>query len=127
MVGIVICMVIVATDIIVISLENPQKTAERKIRLIAEDYWENYFYDRFRGHREAKEAFSEYEKTGFPRVYLRQLLIFDNERHASSREILTKTYKCDTNTTTVVFYPEAPFEKNNYRIEYKIACETGAE
>lgn len=123
MAGIALCMIVVAVDFLVIGLDNPKRAAERKLATIAKDYYENYFYERFVGERDPATALKPYAKTGFQRVYLRQLLLFDNQRHESARKLFEGEYRCDTNATAATYYPEEPFGRGDYRVEYTMACE----
>lgn len=113
---------------VILSLNfTAEKMTMRKIEAIARDYYENYFYDNYVGEmseEEIREELSGMEKSGFPRTYLHDLLLFDNKRHAEdAKEFKRKGYTCDTNKTYVIFYPEEPYGKKDYRVEYEMECE----
>lgn len=122
MAGIALCMIVVAVDFLVVGLDSPKRIAERKLAMIAKDYYENYFYERFVGERDPATTLKPYARMGFQKVYLRQLLLFDNQRHQSARKWFEE-YKCDTNTTAATYYPEEPFGRGDYRVEYTLVCE----
>ncbi|MDO5475415.1 MAG: hypothetical protein Q4F61_03485, partial [Candidatus Saccharibacteria bacterium] len=63
-----------------------------------------------------------YTDYGFPKIYLRELLLFDNGRHASSRAYFENDYACNTNTTAIQIIPYAPFGKTDYTINYIYDC-----
>lgn len=105
---------------------NPQKVAERKLKKLAIDYYENYFYDKFvsampEGKKE--DVFKDYSERGFAPVYLRQLLLFDNERDIGyAKYFNTTTYSCDRNATKIQIFPVEPYNKKDYYIEYTSSC-----
>ena len=127
-----IFVVVVATLAVVgnlvLSLNfTPEKTTARAMEKIARDYYENYFYDNYVGDRsreEIEEELSGMKESGFPRTYLHDLLLFDNERHAEdAKEFRHKGYTCDTNKTYVIFYPKEPYGKKDYDVKYEMVCE----
>ena len=63
----------------------------------------------------------KYEKHGFSAVSLRQLLLYDNHKNEKYDGELTKY--CDKDRTVIKFYPESPYEKTNYRVDYTYSCE----
>ena len=100
---------------------QPQASVERELESLAKDYYENYYYDTV---NEPETALAEFAETGLPTAYLRKLLAFDNGRHAASAEVFDSAgYKCDTNKTGVKIFPEEPYGRTDYRVEYKYACE----
>lgn len=100
---------------------QPKASVERELESLAKDYYENYYYDSLEN---PAEVLAEFRETGLPTAYLRKLLAFDNGRHAASAEVFDSAkYKCDTNTTGVKIFPEEPYGKTDYRVEYKYACE----
>ena len=119
---IITSIVIVVAAVLLTSFANPESIVKREVESIATDYYENHFYPEIteKSDKSPADIIERYTTSGFARVTLRQLLIFDNERHAEAAAILT-TY-CDTNDTFVQFFPESPFGKSNYRIEYHYSC-----
>lgn len=104
---------------------SPEKVAARKITYLAKDYYENYYYDKFVAtiDKDFDKSFEKYKDSGFAPVYLRQLLLFDNERDAKYEKYFNiQNYSCNKNTTTVKFFPVEPYGKKDYKIEYTFSC-----
>ena len=68
-----------------------------------------------------REALEQYAELGLSIVTLRQLALYDGKKYEKEADFI-KTY-CDENRTYVMFYPEAPFDRNSYRAEYTYSCE----
>ena len=125
-----ICLIVssavVALSVFVGIFFNPQRVAERKLEELAVDYYENYFYDKFVStvpKDEKEKVFKDYSEHGFAPVYLRQLLLFDNERDIGYEKYFnTTTYSCDRNATKVQIFPVEPYGKKDYRVEYTSSC-----
>ena len=123
----ILAIIILATLTVILTIllsyfTNPERIVKSKIPAIATDYYENYFYPEITADstKPLDEIMSRYVTTGFARVTLRQLLLFDGERHAEAAAVLA-TY-CDTNDTFVQFFPESPFGKTDYRVDYHYSC-----
>ena len=116
LVVIVLAMMAVILLLLFTSFTKPERTVTNKIESITADYYENYFYDRIKDYDNLKN----YTEHGFSKVTLRQLLLFDSERHADAADLLNKY--CDGEKTYVKIYPEAPFGNKNYHVEYYYAC-----
>ncbi len=104
---------------------DPKRVSTNKIEELARDYYENYYYDSFVGsipEEDFNTAFMTYSEYGFPRVYLRELLLFDNGRHADDRAYFDGEYYCNTNHTSVIIMPTPPFGKKDYEIKYEYEC-----
>lgn len=105
----------------------PEKIAQRELTRIAEDYYENFFYDNFVAdlpESEQAAAFEKYVENGFPRVTLSDLLLYDDEKHASSEQYFNyQNYTCDVEKTYVQFFPQSPFGKTDYEIARVFHCE----
>lgn len=109
----------------------PDTRAAHEFEAMVKDYYENYFYDQFLSDYvkengegfEIRDAFEPYTKSGFPRVMLRKLLLFDDGRWEDKREVFDNDqYVCDTNTSYVKITPVAPFSKTDYHTEYDLDC-----
>ena len=100
--------------------------ASRELEHIARDYYENYYHAKFIANKsglEAEAAFAPYTESGFPTLTLRQLLLFDNSRHAASAPTFTiDGQPCSTSDTTIRIYPQPPFGPKNYRLETHLSC-----
>ena len=113
---IALSMLLVILMILFMVFTTPEKAVTGKIETIVADYYENYFYDRIQNY----ENLTNYTESGFSKVTLRQLLLFDSERHADAADLLTKY--CDSEGTYIRIYPEEPFSRQDYRVEYNYAC-----
>ena len=132
-IALVLILIAVATVVlnVVGSIQfAPEKMARRELEKIAKDFYENYFYREYAGNLAGDELTEEFDKlreSGFSRVYLRQLLLYDNEKHADSAKYFKyDNYTCDTNKTYVIFYPDPPYLEKDYHAEYHLECEGGA-
>lgn len=105
-------------------LFRPEAIITGKIESMARDYYENYFYPRIEEYgttdQSLNDILSRYVETGFSRVSLHQLLLFDSERYADSEATLSEY--CDTELTYIKIYPDPPFTKTSYHIDYHYAC-----
>ena len=97
-------------------IATPEFLVKRKIESIAKDYYENYFYDSVPEH----EALDLYKDTGLARVSLRQLLLYSDKKHATSLEFFEKY--CDLEKTYIKIFPEGPYERENYHVDYAYSC-----
>ena len=105
---------------------DPKRLAESEMEMLAQDYYENYYYDLFTSQLPEEDyivAFTTYSEYGFPIVYLRELLLFDDGRHAKSRPYFEGQYYCNTNRTGIRIVPHAPFGKTDYEVNYTYDCE----
>ena len=123
---VVIIMAMLAVILAVFSVYffNSERVVKQKITDIATDYYENYYYPQLVGTANEKasleQIMSHYTRAGFARVTLRQLLLFDSGRYSKSASTLTNY--CDENTTYIQIFPEPPFGKSDYRIDYHYSC-----
>lgn len=126
---VVIVMAMLAVVLAVLSkyFLTPEYIVKNKIENITKDYYENYYYPQLTALVEMQDPISlaetmeRYVTPGFARITLRQILLFDNERYAEAKNILT-TY-CNENATYIQIFPEAPFEKTDYHVEYHYSCD----
>ena len=112
---IALAMLTVILALLLTSFTEPERVVTSKIEGITADYYENYFYDRISDY-----DLEKYADKGFSKVTLRQLLLFDSERHVDAMSLLSQY--CDIEATYVRIYPEKPFSKTDYHVEYNYAC-----
>ena len=119
---IVLAMLVVVLALLLMFFLKPERLVKSKIEAMSADYYENYFYPNVTKDNSAslEEIMKRYEIPGFAMVSLRQLLLYDNEKNADAAKTLT-TY-CDENTTYIQIFPEAPYGKTNYHINYHYSC-----
>ena len=121
---IVFSVLIVILVVLLMTFEKPERLVKQKLTDITADYYENYYYPNFVGNaddeKSLEEIMSRYTASGFATISLRQLLLFDNERYAETAKFIQKY--CDENKTFARIYPEAPYGKTNYHVDYLYAC-----
>lgn len=122
MVGVSGLMIVCA--FIIAFVGNPMNRAKWELNKITDDYYITYLYPRLLGRLSAdpEEMLGKYIDKGVATTYLRQLLHYDSDRNASSAVIFSDA-GCNTNTTWVRYYPQAPFGPRDYRVEYEMRCE----
>lgn len=109
-------MLIIVGITIFAFIATPEYLVKREIENIARDYYENYYYPSIPN----PSGLDYYAERGFARVTLRQLMLYDNRKHYASMEYLS-TY-CNLDQTQIKIYPEKPFERKNYRVDYTYSC-----
>lgn len=97
-------------------IATPEFLVKNRIKKITSDYYENYFYDSVPDH----EALDIYKDTGLAKVSLRQLLLYSDKKHATSLELFEKY--CDLESTYIKIYPESPYDRQNYHVDYAYSC-----
>ncbi|MBR3264306.1 hypothetical protein IKF94_03735 [Candidatus Saccharibacteria bacterium] len=125
-VAIFVCLALVFFNVAAHAVLDPKKLAENELQSLAKDYYENYYYDVFTEQLPESDylvAFTTYSEYGFPKVYLRELLLFDDSRHADSRPYFEGQYSCNTNRTSVTIIPYAPYGRTDYEVKYDYDCE----
>ena len=116
----------VALSIFVTVYFDPKAVVERKFEFLAREYYENYYYDKFKAEiPEDKflEKFESFSTTGLSSVLLRQLLLYNNKKYADYEKYFTGDYNCDKNKTSAKFYPVEPYGKTDYNLEIDLVCE----
>ena len=124
LVVIALAMMVVILAILTSVFNKPETIVKSKIETVASDYYENYYYEKVLDNTPSNVSMSDvlgqYTKSGVTTVSLRQLMLSDGWRHADAEAVLYNY--CDPDETRVQFYPEEPFGKRDYRVEYKYAC-----
>lgn len=109
---------------------TPENTVKSNVEAIVRDYYENYFYAEIIAENQTAtgepkksldEIMSRYQEPGFAKVPLRQLLLYDEQKYAGTTAILD-TY-CSLDQTYVKIYPDPPFEKTDYHVDYHYSCD----
>jgi hypothetical protein len=104
---------------------SPENVTKSRIESIAADYYENYFYKNIiknvAGNNTLASIMPKYNKDGFSRVSLRQLLLYDDKKHAAEGQAITKY--CDEGATSIQIFPDPPYGSKDYHIKYYYSCE----
>ena len=113
---------IVILAVLFVSFANPEKTIKNKIESMATSYYESYFYPEIvtNNLNNLSDVFEKYTRHGFSAISLRQLLLLNDEEKSTVATELSNY--CDLNDTYIQIFPESPFEKENYRIDYHYSC-----
>jgi len=124
---VVVCLVLVLSDLLATRYLAPDIMAVQTLEEIASDYYENYYYDKVIAQapegQSLGETMAKFEKDGFAPVYLRHLLLFDNERNAGYADFFdNSTYACDKNVTSIKITPHYPYGREDYTISYSMSC-----
>ena len=101
---------------------NPEARVKSKISKLASNYYESYIYENLKNSDKVKDfekTIENYKDYGFSNITLRQLIYFDDNTETIN---FLKKY-CDENKTYVKIYPEPPYSKTSYHIDYHYACE----
>lgn len=122
-IGLAMIAVIVAL-VCSLALDN-EKMVKAKMDELAKSYYEEYIYenliDESMDEAEIAKKMELYKVKGFSPVNLRQLLIHDERR--AQKEVDYIRYYCDENKTSIKFFPEEPYGRQDYRIEFRYSCE----
>lgn len=112
----VICLAIITVIIAALCkfLLNDEKISKDSMNAMAAKYYENSLYESL-----TSDVMDKYSQRGFAPVYLRQLLIDESDQ--STVNLIRK--HCDENTTSVKFYPDPPYDKKSYRMEFQYDCD----
>ncbi|MBQ9017575.1 hypothetical protein IJ118_00675 [Candidatus Saccharibacteria bacterium] len=121
---IILAMMAVILAVLFSVLTKPDRIIKGNIESLARDYYEHYYYDSIGKHSDTPvtpaEVLPKYAENGLAAISLKQLLYFDNERHLDQKSTL-ETY-CDIDATSVRIFPEPPYDRTDYRIDYNYSC-----
>ena len=121
---ILILIVIIGGVIAASFFFQPERQVKQKFESIATKYYESNIYDsmlksdHYSGN--PNDSLERYSERGMTPVTLRQLLHLDDSISADVADYLRKY--CDVNATTAKFYPDPPFSRTDYHVEYTYAC-----
>ncbi|MBQ9017126.1 hypothetical protein IJ103_02695 [Candidatus Saccharibacteria bacterium] len=121
---VIICISLVVVNAVASAYFNPKTSVERELSALAEEYYEDYLYERLVGDRTGDEVAKElknYREVGVTNTYLRQLLLYDSGRRKAAAGYFEN---CNRNETYVKYYPDPPYGKQDYHFDIKLACES---
>ncbi len=104
--------------------KTPTERAEDELQKLAKNYYVEYLYPRLLGDIgvEPGKMLAEYKEKGVATTYLRQLLHYNHDENIEMAPLFQDA-GCDTNTTSVRYYPTEPYGPKNYTVEYNFRCE----
>lgn len=121
---IILAMLTVVAETLVYFFIKPESSIQNSLSEIATDYYENVFYDSNiisnSSDKSLEERLSRYSEKGFSRIFLRQLLLAKGPNHQKAANLLKK--HCDEDKTYIQIFPEAPYGRKNYHINYVYSC-----
>lgn len=116
---VIIAMIVVVVATIMFLVFTKENRIKPKIEALATSYYEDNLYEKFVNPTNSTEMLQKYDKTGLPLVQLRQL-IFTSDLEKTEIEQIRNA--CDENKTYVKYFPEPPYSKTSYHIEYTYNC-----
>ena len=120
-----VAITVVVVSVIYCLVWSTEKATKAKLDEMAREYYEGFTYENLingaMSQDEIESVMDKYKVRGFAPVYLRQLLLYNNQENMKEAEFV-KNY-CDENLTYMKIYPEAPYDKKSYRVEYNYVCE----
>lgn len=127
MLGIIVaCMVCITVSLCADAAFDPARDAKTALKDLAEDYYIEYLYPYVLGGQieNPSPVLSEYQKIGLPIVRLRQLLVYDKTKTGNYIQKISNEYvKCDTNMTSIRFFPKEPYGPRDYDVTFQLSCQ----
>ena len=130
---VIVTVLLIVTGFTVFGMiATPEYLIKNEITAIATDYYENYFYNKILNNNSLatdspdfsestmEKIMEKYIDRGFANISLRQLLLYDDEKHVAATSLLEEY--CNLDASNIRIYPEAPFDRQNYRVDYKYSC-----
>lgn len=104
-------------------IDTPAEQTEKELKHLADEYYVTYLYPRLLGNRrnEPAKVLAEYKDVGASTVYLRHLLHYNDDEYAGMAPFFREV-GCDTNRTSVRFFPVEPYGPTDYTAYYNIQC-----
>ena len=117
---VILGVILVATIMVVVAIlmaffSDHERLAKNEFEALASNYYEDYFYEKI---TDAK-ALDKYKETGLSVLTLRQLVL--HEPSLGGTENVEKY--CDLNLSYAKIFPQEPYGKKDYRVEYKYVCD----
>ena len=121
---IISAMVLVIVALVLVLFLNPENQIKSKISSRSANYYETYIYKDFENisdKAKLEKAMEKYQKNGFTKTPLRQILFYDHSTLTDEDSFIIS--HCDENETFIQFFPDPPYTKTSYHIEYTFACD----
>lgn len=97
-----------------------EKLIQSDLRKMAEEFY-SYYYDENNKDKKVKEYLEKYKDSGLG-ITLGDLKIYLKSRNKKKKYDSKRLEKCDVANTIVTVFPESPYGKKNFRLEFKISC-----
>lgn len=97
-----------------------EKLIQSDLRKMAEEFY-SYYYDENNKDKKVKEYLEKYKDSGLG-ITLGDLKIYLESRNQNKKYDSKRLEKCDVANTIVTVFPESPYGKKNFRLEFKISC-----
>lgn len=103
-------------------LFSPERTVRGTIEEITANYYENFIYKTTAEMSKdgAAASLSAHSQYGLSTVTIRQILLHDKKKY-TGETLLIEQY-CDTDRTTVKYYPVEPYGQTDYRADINYSC-----
>lgn len=112
---ILIATIMVIGSILAAYFSDHERLAKNEFEALVSNYYEDYFYEKITDTK----ALDKYKETGLSVLTLRQLVL--HEPSLGGTENIEKY--CDLNLSYAKIFPQEPYGKKNYRVEYKYVCD----
>ena len=130
MLGIVIaCTLCIVISLCANAAFDPARDAKTALEKLADDYYIEYLYPHTLGSQINNPAptLEAYRQMGLPIIRLRQLLTHNSAKlNDYASKISSKYVKCDTNRTSIRFFPKEPYGPRDYEVTFQLSCQGSA-
>ena len=128
LVGVVIVAGLVVAVMFVFKGDSEKKKEAEQTTYVAgagREFYTELFYKQLaegRSKEELKNFLKKYEETGINTSLDNLSRTAGKENKKKVEKLLSNEHKCDKEKTKVFIYPKAPYGKDDYTIEVKLAC-----
>ena len=127
MLGIIVaCMVCITVSLCADAAFDPARDAKTALENLADDYYIEYLYPYVLGKQidNPSAVLSDYQQVGLPIARLRQLLVYDKTKTGEYIQKISNDYvRCDTNITSIRFFPKEPYGPRDYEVTFMLSCQ----
>ncbi len=105
---------------------NPERDAEHALEQLAKDYYTEYLYPNTIRNQtsDPSKVLASYTEQGYPTVRLRQLLHYNDDAKIEMKKYFdNQYYNCNTNSTTLRYFPVEPYGPKDYTVTYSYDCQ----
>jgi hypothetical protein len=125
MILIVFAMGVVVVFAVYKAINTPEKVTKDRISAYARAYYEDYFYPKVKSSVSGdnfETVMRQYAEEGIDngRVSLRQLMLHNGGKFSNELDAISDY--CELDNTYVEIFPQKPYNKSDYRVNYKYSC-----